>query len=420
MNRPLLLSLMLAGMALQLGESEAQTTSAKEALLIANGNYSRLGKLESPLSDAQTLAKTLQNIGFRVTLVQNASREGMIDALQAFQERLKSSHSIAFFHYGGHGMQLDGQNYLIPADADIPDENKLKTRAVDMAEVMSSLEGSGAEASIVVFDACRNNPLPKVSSRSMTRGLAVVQSKPPNSIIVYSADAGREAVDGVFTPTLAQQLGRPGESIQKILLDVRKQVQQLTTNSQIPSDYSQLTEEIVLNPGGSIPAGSLQTITSMPPPAATPIPTQTLVFEPVRQAQPPPASAPTRDPNQIPGLDRFFQEWVNSWCSNDPDVQAAPFADVVDYCYWNHQTQRDRISKGAENFIKNFPTRNYFNLRIHSVMPHGPDDVTINYSVGYRYSGNRTASGSTNVTIDVHRFGELWRITRFTEKVTKG
>ena len=112
----------------------AQSTQpqSKEALLIANGKYEHFGGLYNPHSDAQLLSMALQKIGFHVSLIENASREGMLDALQAFQDRLKSSHGIALFHYGGHGVQVNGRNYLIPVEADIREEKKVTTRAVDL------------------------------------------------------------------------------------------------------------------------------------------------------------------------------------------------------------------------------------------------------------------------------------------------
>ena len=98
--------------------------AAKEALLIANAEYTHFGKLPNPIPDARKLADSLRQIGFQVALVENADREQMLDALGSFEERLKASRGIAFFHYGGHGVQVDGHNYLIPANADIPDERR--------------------------------------------------------------------------------------------------------------------------------------------------------------------------------------------------------------------------------------------------------------------------------------------------------
>lgn len=218
----------------------------KEALLIANGNYAHFGKLPNPVTDARLLVKSLQQIGFNVTLVENASREAMLEALESFQNSLKASHAVALFHYGGHGVQVDGHNYLIPADADIPDERKVTTRAVDLDEVMSTLDASSSIANVVILDACRDNPLPATMTRSATRGLTVIQSKPKNSLIIFAAEAGSRANDGLFTPTLANAITRPGKSLSQIMKDVRREVFQKSNGTQTPGEYDQLFEDLYL------------------------------------------------------------------------------------------------------------------------------------------------------------------------------
>ncbi len=217
------------------------------ALLIANGRYQHFSSLAGPVSEATGLSATLQKLGFDVQLVENGSREQMLEALDGLQKRIGGKGGIAFFHYGGHGVQVNGKNYLIPADADIPDERKAATRAVDIDEVMSSLEACGSDTNIVVLDACRNNPLPAGSGRSASRGLSVVATKPKNSVIVYSAEAGTIAQDGLFTPTLTAVLAQPGLNIADVLLQVRQEVYRKSQGSQIPGEYNQLFANVYLN-----------------------------------------------------------------------------------------------------------------------------------------------------------------------------
>jgi hypothetical protein len=233
-------------------QSSTQQPTAKEALLIANGDYAHFGKLPNPVSDARLLAQSLRKVGFEVTLVENKSREGMLDALNAFQDRLKATRGIAFFHYGGHGVQVNGRNFLIPVDADIPDERKVSTRAVDMEEVMTTLDASGSQVNVVVLDACRDNPLPATSTRSASRGLSVVQSKPKNSLIVYAAEPGSKAEDGLFTPTLAEAITSPGKSLSQIFKDVRRQVFQKSNGNQTPGEYDQLFDDVYLASGNTL------------------------------------------------------------------------------------------------------------------------------------------------------------------------
>jgi uncharacterized caspase-like protein len=253
MNRSFLLLFILAGVFFQPGQSAAQDKlQSKEALLIANGDYSHFGKLPNPISDARLLEETLEKIGFHVTRIENASREQMLDALRAFEERLTSSRGIAFFHYGGHGVQVAGHNYLIPADADIPDEKRVATRSLELDEVLSALDASGSIVNVIVLDACRDNPLPKTASRSTTRGLSVVESRPKNSMIVYAAKPGCKAQDGLFTPTLASALAQPGLSLSEIMIKVRREVLEKSGGDQLPGDYSELIEQVYLSGSGNV------------------------------------------------------------------------------------------------------------------------------------------------------------------------
>ena len=253
-----------------LAASLSSLFAAKEALLIANADYSHFGKLPNPIPDARQLADVLRQIGFNVNLVENASREGMLDALGSFEERLKASKGIAFFHYGGHGVQVDGKNFLIPADADIPDEKRVATRAVDVDEVMGALDASGSSANVVVLDACRDNPLPATSTRSATRGLSVVAQKPKNSIIIYAAEAGNKAQDGLFTPTLARALAAPGRPISEVMTDVRREVYEKSGGAQTPGEYTQLFEKVTLS--GEAAASDLPSVLTSPSPVAAAVP----------------------------------------------------------------------------------------------------------------------------------------------------
>jgi uncharacterized caspase-like protein len=235
---------------------DAQTSGSepRHALLIANGSYRHFGSLSNPVPEARQLRDALRGLGFTVSLVENASREGMLEALGGFEATLKRSGGIAFFHYGGHGVQVGGKNYLIPADADIPDERRVSTRAVDVDEIMAALDASGSSANIVVLDACRNNPLPAASGRSATRGLSVVGVRPKNSIIIYAAERDTEARDGVFTPTFIRALVKPGLSLAEVMTEVRREVYRKTDGAQTPGEYSQLFDQIYLAGRSSPPS----------------------------------------------------------------------------------------------------------------------------------------------------------------------
>ena len=214
---------------------------AKNALLIANGNYKQFGVLKTPISEAAILAKSLKKLGFSVTIKNNLSRQQMLDALFDFEDTVKKSGGTALFHYGGHAVQIGDENYLIPVDADIPDERRAASRSVSLHEVTESMQG---EVNIIVLDACRNNPLP-AAARSSTRGLMPLKRQPKNSIIVYSAESGSVAQDGVFTPILAAKITEP-KPLTAILKEVRRAVKTKTNNEQCPGTYDQLDEDVYL------------------------------------------------------------------------------------------------------------------------------------------------------------------------------
>ncbi len=218
----------------------------KEALLIANGKYSHFAGLAHPSPDAAKLSAALEHLGFRVRVVRDGNREQMIDAIAEFERGLRNTGAIAFFHYGGHGVQVDGKNYLLPADADIPDERRVATRAVALDEVMTAMDAAAARASIIVIDACRDNPLPAGSGRNLARGLSVVGMKPKNSIVIYAAEAGSKALDGLFTPILAVALQQKGRTIDQVMKSVRSEVYAKSSGQQTPGEYNQLFEELFL------------------------------------------------------------------------------------------------------------------------------------------------------------------------------
>ena len=252
---------------------------AKVALLIANSDYRQFGRLANPAEDMSRLSEALTRAGFKVITRQDATREQMLDALTDFEERLRRSRGIGFFHYGGHGVQVDGKNYLIPVDADIPDERRVSTRALDVQEVTTSMERADARVSVVVLDACRDNPLPKVATRGAARGLAAVEVKPKNSVIVYSADAGNRAMDGVFTPILSKYIDRKDLSLVQMLTQVRRDVYEQTRGNQTPAEYNQLFDEVFLALDGAEAVQPVVPGRPMPKQEARP------VFSPATQVQ---------------------------------------------------------------------------------------------------------------------------------------
>jgi hypothetical protein len=193
---------------------EADTARQKYALVIGNGAYTNVTKLNNPVNDARDMKAALESLGFTVDLVVNGALDQMESAAARLRSRLSAAqNSYGFFFYAGHAVQSGGENYLIPVDANIQSENFLRQRAVSMQAVLGELNDAGNVLNIVVLDACRDNPFSW--NRSGSRGLQVVSNQPADSIIVYATSAGNTADDnssgrnGLFTTHLLANLKSP-------------------------------------------------------------------------------------------------------------------------------------------------------------------------------------------------------------------
>ena len=168
----------------------------KYALVIGNSNYTGISRLNNPVNDANDMEGALRDLGFTVEKVLNGTLEQMETAVLNLQRRLGGSrNTYGFFFYAGHGVQSNGENYLIPVIADnIRSEAQLRNRAVSLQFVLDSLSEAGNELNMVVLDACRDNPFGW--ARSGSRGLSVVSHAPAGTVVMYAAGAGQTASDG--------------------------------------------------------------------------------------------------------------------------------------------------------------------------------------------------------------------------------
>jgi hypothetical protein len=247
----------------------------KFALVIGNGAYTGITRLNNPVNDAADVSATLRGLGFTVDTLTNAGRVQMEDAVTRLRGRLAGARgSYGFFYYAGHGVQSNGENYLIPVDANIPSEAYLRDRTVSMQAVLGELNDAGNALNIVVLDACRNNPFGW--ARSGSRGLQVVTNQPADSIIVYATSAGSAALDGegrngFFTTHLLNNLKTPGISIRDLFDKTGADVRRASNGGQIPAIYSQFFETAYL---GTRPAPAA----AQPAPQPAPIPAAVDVY----------------------------------------------------------------------------------------------------------------------------------------------
>ena len=152
------LLLILAVTGISFSQQDASAPQ-KFALVIGNGSYSNLSRLNNPVNDANDMASALQGLGFSVDKVLNGTQDQMINAVMQLKRKLSASkNSYGFLFYAGHGVQSNGENFLIPVDANIPSENFLRNRSVSVQEMLDEINDAENEFNVVVLDACRDNP----------------------------------------------------------------------------------------------------------------------------------------------------------------------------------------------------------------------------------------------------------------------
>ena len=227
---------------LSLRETELKATETKRlALVIGNGAY-KIGPLKNPANDAQDMANALTETGFEVIHKENANRKVMKKAIRDFGRLLRYA-DIGLFYYAGHGIQVNGNNYLIPVNADIETESDVEFEAIDAGRVLGKMEDAGNELNIVILDACRNNPFAR-SFRSTNSGLAKMDA-PMGSLIAYATAPGSVATEGtgrngIYTKYLLKHMKTKGLKVEEVLKNVRIEVIRETCDKQVPWESSSL------------------------------------------------------------------------------------------------------------------------------------------------------------------------------------
>ena len=221
--------------------SGVEETQKRYALVIGNSAY-KSSPLVNPVNDASDIAGKLRKLGFEVTLKTNASQKEMLRAITQFGERLVPG-SVALFYYAGHGIQAKGRNYLIPIDAEIAGEAAVRSEAVDVDQLLEQL--SPASVSVVILDACRNNPFERSFRGGGGGGLAQIDA-PKGTLIAYATAPGKVAADGtgrngLYTSQLLKALDQPGIKVEDVFKQVRIKVAQSSKDQQIPWEASSLT-----------------------------------------------------------------------------------------------------------------------------------------------------------------------------------
>ena len=233
------------------------------ALVIGNNDYQNIVKLEKAVNDANSVSAELKKVGFEVQTLNNVGQKKMNQAINDFVQKV-SGGGVGVFFFAGHGLQINNQNFLVPVDMDQPREpDDVADQAISVPVLQDKLAAAKAKYTLLVLDACRNNPLPKKAGRSIgsTRGLAMTNS-PSGQTVLYSAGANQEALDslgasdnnpnGLFTREFLPMISQPGVSSTDALKKTRSMVikkAKSVGHEQQPAIYDQTDGDFYFVPG---------------------------------------------------------------------------------------------------------------------------------------------------------------------------
>ncbi|MGF1648898.1 MAG: caspase domain-containing protein [Hyphomicrobiaceae bacterium] len=261
----------------------ATTADAKRvALVIGISEYDHSPPLTNPRNDAIGVSAALRGAGFDVITSIDDTLQDLLVTLERFYAEASGAEA-AVFYFAGHGLQFKELNYLIPRDARLRSEATLKYETVALQDVIAAIE-QRASITLVFLDACRDNPLAEELQRSIMgrdrsaavpRGLAAMRIRNPNTLVVFAAEPGRTASDGVgenspFTAAFLHNIAEPDVDVELLMKRVTRDVHDATGGAQTPERLSKLTSEFVFNVGRSV-SHSVPTAVGAPeaPPSRT-------------------------------------------------------------------------------------------------------------------------------------------------------
>ena len=239
-------------------ESTARAQGAAQerriALVIGNARYRTL-PLNNPENDARLIASRLRGLGFEVREHLNLGVRDFRRVVRDFARRVQDDEAVALFYYAGHGVQIDGRNYLLPVDVDLRDEEEIKDESVDIDELfINRLEKARAKARIVILDACRDNPF-RGATRNLRTSGGLAEMAARGTLVAFSSAPGAAAEDGApgthsaYTRPLAEEMMVEGVEIEQVFKNVRVKVLRDTRERQVPWVNTSLTANFSFNPG---------------------------------------------------------------------------------------------------------------------------------------------------------------------------
>ncbi|EJC78110.1 hypothetical protein Rleg10DRAFT_6841 [Rhizobium leguminosarum bv. trifolii WSM2012] len=275
--------LILAAMLLSIGTAHAAISEGESgrrvALVIGNSVYKTLPSLPNPANDVEEVAATLRAAGFDVTIGVNVDRIGLEDTVRRFL-RSTSNAEAGLIYYSGHGIQVGGQNFLVPVDATLETPYDVETQTMPLDLILNHLK-QNSRVQLIFLDACRNNPFnaqkfwmaEKLEPVGATRGLARIDSD-LGSLIAFSTEPGQVALDGTgalspYSESFIKRASEPNKEIRQVLTDVRRDVIAMTNGKQVPWENSSLMDSFYFIPAPPPPSVEPMQQVSVPEDAAS-------------------------------------------------------------------------------------------------------------------------------------------------------
>jgi Caspase domain len=288
MGLPFRAALALGVVVSLLAAAQPAWAEKRVALVVGNDDYKNVPKLQKAVNDARAMGNTLKQLGFTVMVAENQNRQQFSQSLLAFDNALGAG-DTAFFFYAGHGFEIAGQNFLLPTDVPAATEGQeelVRDASVLADRIVERLQNKKVRTSILVFDACRNNPFERSGTRAVAGGggLAPMTQLPEGVFSIFSAGPRQTALDrlsnddanpnSVFTRTFSKELLQPGENLVQVAQHTRRLVSEMAetvSHKQIPVYFDQMVDDVFLNgvakgtQEAAKPADPPQKVAALPP-----------------------------------------------------------------------------------------------------------------------------------------------------------
>lgn len=404
--------------------------------------------LRNARNDARLVAKTFTSLGFETVLIEDGTVQSIYEGL----ERLKKSGrnaSLGVVYYAGHGMEVDGVNYVVPVGARLTTKASARSETVPLENILRDLSSANIQAKMVILDCCRNNPFVAgrgwAQSRANNGGLAVIDQMPESTLIMFSAGPGQTASDGAgvnspFTEIFSEVVTKPGISCFEAFFRVSDHVKARTNAKQQPwvkfdgaadafrkftfkgvppqtidavtgvvqigkQDYENMKEEMA-----KLKAAASKAQAS----GHTPV-------TPVAASQGG-QSGPDLQARAEESLSIFLRGWESNQGANSAEAWASDFSDFPTYCYYDGSggAPKNFIIEDREKLIKKYPYRTYEMLgKATAEWFDNYSRAVLVVSFHYKYTGQKNTQGNAFVTMGMKKYGNGWKIVSFEESIRR-